>query len=229
LDNFGLDHLHTTKFLHSTNIIEKVRTDEDDYKILAPFIRVVQQQLLDPAEGFAVTVLTDCEAYNQLTNEEKRVIRPPLRHSFEIMIGSVCKIVSPVLSRANPIAFEVDETDVPKAASDLLESFIYLKKQSDLYRKSLGGLCFVDDKMLRAAQAADLLGNIVLKGWRKKTVDDYYSPSMRALLSRSDGTQRSIFLWQDQAALRKIAAQRIDNHRKFTNVSELESLGIMGL
>jgi len=90
----------------------------------------------------------------------------------------VCGEVSQVLSWANPIAFEIDETDVPKNAGELLQSFVTLKKQNDVYRESLGALCFVDDKMLRALQAADLLGNLSVKAWRSQKANTAWPKSL---------------------------------------------------
>jgi hypothetical protein len=117
--------------------------------------------------------VTECAGYEALSKEEKLRIRPPARHSFEMLIEAVCKRVSPVLDRRNPIAFQIDETDDPEGIMEVLQSYINLKKQADLYRRSLSGICFADDTVLRPLQAADMLGNLALKGWRRHKIDEY--------------------------------------------------------
>jgi hypothetical protein len=224
LNGFGLDYLHTSKFLHDTNLIGPSKNEGDDLLILEPFINVARRHLLDQ-NGFGIVVITDCAGYKALTDTEKKVIRPPLRHSFEILIGAACREISPDLSRANPIAFEVDETDVPKTALELLESFIYLKKQNEQYRASLGALCFVDDKMLRAAQAADMLGNLALKGWRNRQTTGHWPPALRAAVSRTDGTLAVKAIIHDGGTLKRIAANRIRYKTKITSISEAQSVG----
>lgn len=171
LNYVGSESLHTARYLNDFPLIgDKPKSDEDVYRILEPFLNVVRREILWRG-GFGVIVLTECLGYEPLSNKEKIWLHPPERHSLEMLIGAVCQKVSPVLGRHNPIAFQIDETDSPDNAMAVLECYTILKKQNDLYRKSLGGICFADDTMLRPLQAADMLGNLALKGWRRHKID----------------------------------------------------------
>src|ERR1700683_146854 len=122
LDSLGLEFLHTAQYLHDFPLIgPQPLSDEDVYRILEPFLRVARGEILERG-GFGVIVLTECSGYESLSNEEKIWIRPPARNSLEMLIGAVCKQVSPVLGRHNPIAFQIDETDSPDNAMEVLES-----------------------------------------------------------------------------------------------------------
>ena len=97
LNLVGLESLHTARYLNDFPLIgDKPKSDEDVFRILEPFLRVVRGELLERG-GLGVIVLTDCDAYEGLSREEKLWIRSPVRNSFEMFIGGVCKQVSPVL------------------------------------------------------------------------------------------------------------------------------------
>ena len=111
LDERGLEYLHTAKYLNKFPLFgDQPLSDEDTYRILEPFLKVVRGEILERG-GFGIIVFTECAGYDALKNAEKIWIRPPARNSFEMFIGYACKIVSPVLGRHNPIAFQIDETD----------------------------------------------------------------------------------------------------------------------
>jgi hypothetical protein len=156
-----------------------------------------------------------------LSNEEKMWIRPPARNSLEMLIGAVCKLVSPVLGRHNPIAFQIDETDSPDNAMEVLESYTILKKQSDLYRRSLGGICFADDTMLRPLQAADMLGNLALKGWRRHKEDKFWPVALEQAIAK-DKNAVPFTRAYDETILRYVVNVRRMQHRKAMQLSDLD-------
>jgi hypothetical protein len=219
LNALGLEFLHTARYLNQFALIgDKPKSDEDDYRILEPFLRVIRGEILE-REGFGVIVLTECSGYESLSNEEKIWIRRPARNSLEMLIGAVCKQVSPVLGRHNPIAFQIDETDSPDNAMEVLETYTVLKKQSDLYRKSLGGICFADDTMLRPLQAADMLGNLALKGWRRHRLDKAWPIALERAITKDDGNPPFARAY-DESILRGVANVRRMRHQKTMNPTD---------
>jgi hypothetical protein len=221
LNVYGQEYLHTARFLNQFPLIgDKPKSDEDDYRILEPFLQVVRGEILQRG-GFGVIVITECSGYESLSNKEKIWIRPPARHSLEMLIGAVCQKVSPVLGRHNPIAFQIDETDSPDNAMEVLESYTILKKQSDLYRKSLGGICFADDTMLRALQAADMLGNLALKGWRRHKIDKGWPVALVQAIAKNDKDQPFARAY-DESMLRGVANVRKMRHQKAMLQSDLD-------
>lgn len=77
LGSYGLEYLHTSKFLAKAELIGPPKTDEDDFRILEPFIVAVREELLRPPEaGFGVIVITDCAGYDALSEDEKKWVRP---------------------------------------------------------------------------------------------------------------------------------------------------------
>ena len=223
LDSLGLAYLHTARYLNEFPLLgDKPKTDEDDYRILEPFLQVVRGEILERG-GFGVIVLTECAAYESFTNEEKIWIRPPARNSFEMFIGAVCKQVSPVLGRHNPIAFQIDETDVPENSMELLDSWNILKKQNDLYRKSLGAICFADDTMLRPLQAADMLGNLALKGWRRHKADKFWPVALEQAIAKDKNAVPYTRAY-DETFLRYVVNCRRMQHRKTMQLSDCDMI-----
>lgn len=223
LAEIQMDFLHTAEYLNTFTLIgDKPKTDEDDYLILSPFINVVRTHIINPG-GFGVIIVTECAGYDALSKGEKAYIRKPLINSFESFIGIICSQVSPSLGRHNPIAFQVDETDVAETTVDLLRTFIALKKQNDLYRKSLGGICFVDDKMHRPAQAADMLANLALKGWRKHKQNQVWPIGLRNAIARDDHTPL-LALSYDEMILKGMAESRKQRAQKGIHLSEFEKI-----
>ena len=221
LNYLGIEYLHTAHYLNQFPLIgDKPKSDEDDYRILEPFLRVVRGEILERG-GFGVIVLTECAGYESLSNEEKMWIRPPARNSLEMLIGAVCNQVSPVLGRHNPIAFQIDETDSPDNAMEVLESYTILKKQNDLYRRSLGGICFADDTMLRPLQAADMLGNLALKGWRRHKVDKCWPIALDQAIAK-DKDAVAFARAYDESILRGVVNLRRMRHQKAMQQSDIE-------
>jgi hypothetical protein len=221
LDYVGIESLHTARYLHNFPLIgEQSLSDGDVYRILEPFLRVVRGEILERG-GFGVIVLTECAGYESLSNKEKAWIRPPDRNSFEMFIGLVCKQISPVLGRHNPIAFQIDETDSPDNAMKVLESYTILKKQNDHYRRSLGGICFADDTMLRALQAADMLGNLALKGWRRHKADKAWPIALDRAIAKDERTAPLARAY-DESILRGVVNVRKMMHRKAMQQSDLD-------
>jgi hypothetical protein len=221
LDFLGLESLHTARYLHDFPLIgNQPLSDEDVYRILEPFLRVVRGEILERG-GFGLIVLTECAGYDSLRNEEKAWIRPPARNSLEMLIGAVCKQVSPVLGRHNPIAFQIDETDSPENAMEVLESYTILKKQNDHYRRSLGGICFADDTMLRPLQAADMLGNLALKGWRRHKIDKSWPIALERAITRDEKTPPFARAY-DETILRGVVNVRKMRHQKAMQQSDVD-------
>jgi hypothetical protein len=218
-EGFWSEYLHTADYLSNFPFIGGRKDDNDDYLALKPFLAVVRGQILH-AGGFGIIVVTECAGYNALSKEEKKWIPRPFRHSFEMLIGAACLEVSPSLGSHNPIAFEVDYTDVPRTALDLLVSFIRLKKQNPLYRESLGGLAFVDDKMLRALQAADMLGNLALKAWRRQKEDNHWPKAAIAAITKDENTPPYARTY-DESILRSIASVRRERGMKGMVLSDV--------
>ena len=221
LDYLGLESLHTARYLNQFPLIgDKPKSEEDDYRILELFLQAVRGEILERGR-FGVIVLTECSGYESLNNEEKIWIRPPARHSLEMLIGTVCKQVSPVLGRHNPIAFQIDETDSPDNAMEVLESYTILKKQNDHYRRSLGGICFADDTMLRPLQAADMLGNLALKGWRRHKIDKAWPIALERAIAKNAEALPFVHAY-DESLLRGVANARRMRHQKAMRQSDLD-------
>jgi hypothetical protein len=190
LDDLKLDFLHTAKYLNSFPLVGGSGiTDDDVYRILEPFIQVVRDVILQDRESFAVAVLTQCAAYEQLTDREKKVIRPPDLNSFELAVGLSCFELKNKLSLSNPIAVQLDESD---DAPRFLERYVALKRENDSLREYLGAICFADDKKLRSIQAADMLANVWLKGWRSYHEGKDMPRALRELIFMDGKSGRSI-------------------------------------
>jgi hypothetical protein len=221
LDYLGCESLHTARYLNAFPLFgDQPKSDADDYRILEPFLRVVRGEILERG-GFGVIFLTECAGYESLGKEEKIWVRPPARNSFEMFIGAVCKQVSPALGRHNPIAFQIDETDVPENSMELLESYNILKKQNDLYRKSLGALCFADDTMLRPLQAADMLGNLAMKGWRSHKRDKSWPLALVQAIAKDDNATVLARAY-DESVLRGLVNFRRMRHQKAMLLTDLD-------
>jgi hypothetical protein len=161
----GIDYLHTAEYLRSIPIIGGASpSDEDVAVILKPFSDVINQYITCQRDGFGVCIITDCAAYDSLSDADKKVIRKPELHSFEMAVGVVGYHVKEELHSNNFLALQIDETeDAPK----LYNCYKFLKEKNDTLRSYLASICFVDDKKHPPIQAADMLGNLTLKAWRK--------------------------------------------------------------
>jgi len=202
---YHLNYLHTSEFLQTIPIIgRESRTDDDAYVILEPFINTIQRHLVW-GEGYAVVGATTADAWSNLTREEKRFVRQPALDSFESAVGLACRSLASSLSRANPLAIQVDEGgDIAVMAG------AYRKlKMFPEYRESLGGICFVDDTKLRSIQAADMLAHLALRQWRKNKLAEPLDDRFRRLIVDNPLRGSEHILIHDADALRILARVRM--------------------
>jgi hypothetical protein len=207
---YHLPYLHTAEFLQTIPIIGHApRTDDDAYVILKPFIDVIQQHLVW-GEGFAVVGVTIADAWSSLAKEERKVVRQPALDSFESAVGLACLFLAPYLSRANPLAIQVDEGgDIAVMAG----AYKKLKRFSQ-YRESIGGICFIDDTKLRSIQAADMLAHLVLRQWRKDKLAQSLEPRLLRLITDNPDSEKKHILIHDKDTLRVLAQKRIERREK---------------
>jgi len=202
---YHLNYLHTSEFLQTIPIIGRAsRTDEDAYVILEPFIKAIQQHLVW-GDGYAVIGVTIADAWSELSKDEKKFVRQPALDSFESAVGLACQSLLSSLSRANPLAIQVDEGGniaVMAGAYKKLKAF-------PQYRESLGAICFVDDTKLRSIQAADLLAHLALRQWRKNKLTEPLEDRFRRLIVDNPQRVREHILIHDADALRGLAQVRM--------------------
>jgi hypothetical protein len=176
----GIDYLHTSEYLYKyLRVGDHAPTDEETFNCLAPFIKVVQEQLLNPGTGFGVCVISRYDAYDQLTEEEKKFVRPPEFNSFELAIGLGCMRVQKELAKENTIAVQMDET---QSAPELYKRYHAMKQESPIMKKYLGAICFTDDKLHQPVQAADMLGCLTLRAWRAFQAKKEWPLAFKALV-----------------------------------------------
>jgi hypothetical protein len=163
LEQMKLPYLHTAKYLNSFPLVGgNGLTEEDVYTILSPFINIVHAELIERG-AVGVCVITECGAYEQLTEIEKKFIREPEVHSFEIAVSQAAMNVRHALNLDNYLAIQVDEShDAPK----LYARYEAMKRENETLKDNLASICFCDDKKHHPVQAADMLGNLTLKAWR---------------------------------------------------------------
>lgn len=207
---YHLPFLHTSEFIQTIPIIgDGPRTDDDAYLILKPFIDVIQHHLVQ-GEGYAVIGVTTSDAWCSLTKEERKVVRQPALDSFESAVGLACLSLAPSLSRANPLAIQVDEGgDIAAMAG----AYAKLKRVPE-YSESLGGICFIDDTKLRSIQAADMLAHLVLRQWRKNKLSQPPEPRLLRLIVENPQRGSGHILIHDADALRILAQKRIERQKK---------------
>jgi len=162
LAQLGMDQLHTAHYLKGFPLVGGKLDDDSVCLILAPFIETVKQTLL-ASGAVPICVATDCEAYEQLTEKEKKFVRPPDEHSFEVaVLHSIHALGSP-LQITEGISIQMDESsNVPR----LYSRYQWMKQLYGELKSHLGGICFLDDRRHPPIQVADMLGNIVLKSSR---------------------------------------------------------------
>jgi hypothetical protein len=163
LEQLKRPFLHTAEYLNQFPLADGRITGEDICLILAPFIEAVKGTLL--AEGAVpICVITECAAYDQLTAQEKKYIRPPEENSFEIAVAVACRVLRNPLNISDSIAIQMDESvNAPR----LYSRYEAMKRENDELKSHLGAICFCDDRRHPPVQAADMLGNVVLKSFRK--------------------------------------------------------------
>lgn len=179
-------------------------TDEDVFLILSPFIAIVQEELIR-AGGFSICVLTEHDGYEKLSAKEKKFVRPPEINSFEIACAYALKCVSNPLNLRNCIAIQIDES---QSAPRLYESYQSMKRKDGILKTGLGSICFCDDTQHPPIQAADLLANVTLRGWRNWKMGAGWPKAFRELVF-SDGRPNLRVQTYDHAALKELARIRM--------------------
>lgn len=209
LAGYGLQYLHTTDFLRVPNVDGSKLSDGDIYGSLSPFISVINTHITsDKDAGFGVCVVTEYDAYDSLTDREKTVIRKPEVHSFEMAVGLAGSNLKQFLQSGGLIALQFDET---KDAAKLYNSYRWIKEKNDSLRNTLSGICFVDDKRHPPMQAADMLGNLTLKAWRKWKAGTDMPLAMRALALPGGLENRNVLsIIYTKEKLKRLASMRLD-------------------
>jgi hypothetical protein len=198
LEQLGLPYLHTAKYLNEFPLVGRSGPlgDEDICMILAPFIGAVKDTLL-AKDGFPVCIITECAAYDQLTAEQKKYIRPPGEHSFEMAVGLACFCLKNAMNISDRIAVQMDESvNAPK----LYSRYEALKRENETMKSHLTALCFCDDQGHPPVQAADMLANVVLKSWQELTGTGNGSRAFKEL-TVTQGAPRMRLLYYDPARL----------------------------
>jgi len=209
LAGYGLQYLHTADFLNKIpNVDGRKLSDRDVYGSLAPFISVVNSHITsDDDAGFGICVVTEYEAYDSLTDTEKTVIRKPEVHSFEMAVGITGINLKRFVASGGIMALQFDET---KDAAKLYNSYRLLKEKNDSLRHSLSGICFLDDKLHPPMQAADMLGNLTLKAWRRWKSGNEMPLAFRSLALPGGLENRNVLsLIYTKEKLKQLAATRL--------------------
>ncbi len=206
LQQLNLPFLHTAKYLNEFPLVNRSGplTDDDICVILAPFIEAVKGTLLQDG-GFPICVITECDAYENLTPEQKKYIRPPEEHSFEMAVGLTCFCLQNALNLSDRVAVQMDEAvNAPR----LYARYEALKRENDAMRGRLTALCFCDDQGHPPVQAADMLANVVLKTWKRVSENGEGSRPFREL-TMNEGTPRMRLLHYDADRLSAFANKRM--------------------
>ena len=202
-------YLHTSHYLNEFPLVGGGMTDDDVCLILAPFIGAVKGTLL--IEGAVpICVITDCDAYDQLTAKEKKFVRPPEENSFEWAIRLSCGALGHQFNISDAVSIQMDESfNAPR----LYSRYEAMKQEDEFMKAHLGALCFCDDRRHPPVQAADMLGNIALKSWRRFDVGGELPRAWREL-TVVGGVSRAKMLHFDAQNLRALAGRRIQNKNR---------------
>jgi len=205
LQQLGVPYLHTAKKLNEFPLVGGGGiTDDDICLILAPFIEAVKGTLLAEG-GVPVWVVTDCDAYDQLTPNERKYVRPPEENSFEWAVRLSCEALGHQFNLSDAISIQMDECSAPPRLYECYERF---KRNSDFMKQHLGALCFCDDKRHPPVQAADMLANVALKSWRKAASGGELPRAFREL-TVADGVPKTKMLHFDARNLKALAQRRM--------------------
>ncbi len=205
-------YLHTASDVAKFPLIGgKGLTDEDVYLILSPYISIVQDTLIR-AGGFGICVLTEHEGYEKLTPNEKKFIRAPEINSFEIACAFALQSASNPLNFRNCIAIQMDES---QNAPGLYESYQNMKRKDAILKSGLGSICFCDDTQHPPIQAADLLANVTLRGWRNWKKGKGWPKAFQELVFL-DGSPNLRVQVYDHQALKTLAHIRMKNASKMS-------------
>jgi hypothetical protein len=210
LEQLGMkEGLHTAKYLNNFPLVGGNITDEDVCLILAPFVEAVKGTLL-AAGAVPICVITDCDAYEQLNAKQKKFVRPPSEHSFEVAVLHSIRALRNPLNIDDAVSVQMDESpDVPR----LYSRYQWLKEHDEDAKRHLGAICFMDDKRHLSVQAADMLGNILLKTWRIAGTDKPLPHSLREVTFNGDKPRLQLIHF-DVHNLRVLAQTRMQSGNK---------------
>jgi hypothetical protein len=200
----GEPFLHTSKYLNKFYLSDGCITDDDIARILAPFIAAVRETLLDGG-ALPVCVITECDAYDRLTEQEKKYIRPPDEHSFEVAVMLAARALRNPLHLSDSISIQMDEAE---NAPRLYSRYAAMKSENDELKAHLGAICFCDDKKHPPVQAADMLGNVVLKTWRKINSNGPLPKAFQELTTLNGATIGGCMIHFDLPGLQRLAEVR---------------------
>jgi hypothetical protein len=206
LGQLNRPYLHTAKYLNEFPLVGRSGplSDDDIRVILAPFIETVKDALLGKG-GTPICVITECDAYDKLTREQRKFIRPPEEHSFEMALYLACSCLKSEINISNRIAVQMDESgNAPK----LYARYEALKRENSAMKSQLTALCFCDDQGHPPVQAADMLANVVLKTWRDIVSGGNGSRAFRELTT-TQGAPRMRLLHYDAVRLSAFADKRM--------------------
>jgi hypothetical protein len=211
LAQLEMEQLHTAHYLNEFPLVGGRLDDDAICLILAPFIEAVKSTLL--ARGAVpICVITDCDAYEQLTEKEKKFVRPPEENSFEAAVLHSIRALGSSFQISDAVSIQMDESaNVPR----LYARYQWMKQNYEEFRARVGAICFLDDKRHPPVQAADMLGNVLLKTWR---IAGSEAPMPRAMreLTFVDGTPQLQLIHFDVHNLRVLAHKRMQMGDKMT-------------
>lgn len=210
LQQLSMESLHTAKYLHDFPLIGGKLDDDAICLILAPFIEAVKETLI--GEGaYPVSVITECGAYELLTDKEKKYVRPPDEHSFEMAVMLSANALRSPIHISDSISVQMDESD---NADALYKRYRAMKAASKEYRDHLSSICFCDDNRHPPVQAADMLANVLLKMWRGVHTDGPLPRSFSQLATMRDGKLPQTHLYFNEERLKLLAASRMQQKEK---------------
>jgi hypothetical protein len=205
LQQLQMTYLHTAHYLNRFPLVGGEGMDDEAIcLILAPFIEAVRGSLLSDG-AIPVCVITDCDAYDELTANEKKFVRPPEENSFEMAVCLSCKGLQNKFNISDAISIQMDES---RNAPRLYARYEALKRENEFMKNHLSALCFCDDKRHPPVQAADLLGNVLLKSWRKADSGGEMPRAFREL-TMMDGGYKIKMMHFDKPNLQALAQRRM--------------------
>jgi hypothetical protein len=210
LQQLNMESLHTARYLHDFPLVGGKLDDEAICLILAPFIGAVRESLIEEG-AYPVSVITECKAYDMLTDKEKKYIRPPEEHSFEVAVMLAAGAIRSSVAISDWVSVQMDESD---NADMLYKRYRTLKVANAEYRDHLSSLCFCDDRRHPPVQAADMLANVLLKMWRGVNTDGPLPRCFQQLATMRDGTLPRTHIHFNEERLKRLAALRMQQKEK---------------
>jgi len=201
--------LHAAQYLNEFPLVGGRITDDDICLILAPFIETVKTTLL-AGGAVPICIVTDCDAYEQLDEKEKKFVSPPEENSFEVAVLHSMRALRSQLHISDAASIQMDEGS---NAALLYSRYQWMKQQSNEAKTHLAGICFLDDKRHPPVQAADMLGNVLLKTWRKLESGEPVPRSLREL-TFDGAAPRLQVIHYDAHNLKALARRRMESKDK---------------